>query len=172
MFSVRLFLLIAPFSQRLEPPTNPGLFMRYACRCKECAKNAPMPAHPLSGAQVTPVMIAHTMVSKLLDGLPLYRQEKMAARDGLDLSRAKLARLFIGGSRVFQPILNGLMDEFFSYDIALSDDTRIKVLKNGERQPKYPKRPMYTPRRPSGQTGCTGGLQSLKISQSRVQIAR
>lgn len=108
---------------------------RYACGCKECAKNAPVPTHPLPGAQVTPVMIAHTMVSKLLDGLPLYRQEKMAARDGLDLSRTKLARWFIGGSHVFQPILNGLMDAFFSYDIAMSDDTRIKVLKTGEDNP-------------------------------------
>ena len=108
---------------------------RYACRCKECAKNAPVPAHPLPGAQVTPVMIAHTMVSKLLDGLPLYRQEKMAARDGLELSRTKLARWFIGGSHVFQPILNGLMDSFFSFDVAMSDDTRIKVLKTGEDNP-------------------------------------
>ena len=49
---------------------------RYACSCKNCAKNAPIPAHPLPGAHVTPVMIAHIMVSKLLDGLPLYRQEK------------------------------------------------------------------------------------------------
>ena len=108
---------------------------RYACSCKDYAKNAPMPAHPLPGAQVTPIMIAHIMVSKLLDGLPLYRQEKMAARDGLELSRTKLARWFIGGSQVFQPILNGLMDSFFSYDIALSDDTRIRVLKTGEDNP-------------------------------------
>lgn len=108
---------------------------RYACACKDCAKNAPMPAHPLPGAQVTPVLLAHTMVSKLLDGLPLYRQEKMAARDGLELSRTKLARWFIGGSQVFQPILNGLMESFFSYDIALSDDTRIRVLKTGEDNP-------------------------------------
>ena len=108
---------------------------RYACRCKACARNAPIPAHPLPGAQVTPVLLAHTMVSKLLDGLPLYRQEKMAAREGLDLSRTKLARWFIGGSQVFQPVLNGLMDTFFSYDIALSDDTRIKVLKTAEDNP-------------------------------------
>lgn len=108
---------------------------RYACSCKDCAKNAPMPVHPLPGAQVTPIMIAHIMVSKLLDGLPLYRQEKMAARDGLELSRTKLARWFIGGSQIFQPILNGLMDSFFSYDIALSDDTRIRVLKTGEDNP-------------------------------------
>ena len=108
---------------------------RYACSCKKCAMSAPIPANPLPGAQVTPVMLAYIMVSKLLDGLPLYRQEKMAARDGLELSRTKLARWFISGSHVFQPILNGLMDSFFSYDIAMSDDTRIRVLKTGEDNP-------------------------------------
>ena len=102
---------------------------RYACACKDCARSAAMPVHPLPGAQVTPVMIAHIMVSKLLDGLPLYRQEKMAARDNLELPRAKLARWFIGGSAVFQPMLNRFMDVFFSHDIAMSDDTRIRVLK-------------------------------------------
>ena len=94
-----------------------------------------MPAHPLPGAQVTPVMIAHTMVSKLLDGIPLYRQEKIAARENLVLPRAKLARWFIEGSTVLQPIVNCFMDAFFSYDIAMSDDTRIQVLKTKEDNP-------------------------------------
>ena len=101
---------------------------RYGCRCKARAQNAPIPVHPIPGAQVTPVMLAHIMVSKLLDGLPLYRQEKMAARDGVELPRAKLARWLIDGSCVFQPLLNRLEDTFFDYDIALSDDTRIQVL--------------------------------------------
>lgn len=109
---------------------------RYACSCKESAKNSPMPAHPLPGAQVTPVFLAHIMVSKLTDGLPLYRQEKQAAREGLDLPRAKLARWFIRGSELFQPVLNRLMDTFFDYDIALSDDTRIRVLKTDESNPR------------------------------------
>ena len=108
---------------------------RYACACKDCARSAAMPAHPLPGAQVTPVMIAYIMVSKLLDGLPLYRQEKMAARDNLELPRAKLARWFIDGSAVFQPMINRLMDVFFSHDIAMSDDTRIRVLKTQEDHP-------------------------------------
>lgn len=68
------------------------------------------------------------MVAKYLDGLPLYRQEKIAARSDLKLPRAKLARWIIDGSTVFQPLINLLIDTFFSYDIALSDDTRIQVL--------------------------------------------
>ena len=108
---------------------------RYACACKQNAKNAKAPTHPLPGAQVTPTLLAHLMVSKFLDGLPLYRQEKMAAREKVDLLRAKQARWLIAGSTVFQPIINRFMDTFFSYDIALSDDTTIRVLNTKDPSP-------------------------------------
>lgn len=109
---------------------------RYACTCKGKAITASAPAHPLPGANVTPVMLAHVMVSKFLDGLPLYRQEKMAARDKIDLPRAKQARWVINGSSVFQPVINRFMDTFFSYDIAQSDDTSIRVLNTQETSTK------------------------------------
>lgn len=102
---------------------------KYACSCKECIRLADMPKQPLPACQVSPQMLAHIMVSKHLDGLPLYRQEKIAARSKLVLPRAKLARWSIDGSDVMQPVLNLLIDTFFSYDIAMSDDTRIQVLK-------------------------------------------
>jgi transposase len=109
---------------------------KYACSCKECIRTATMPAQPLPACKVAPQMLAHTMVSKYLDGLPLYRQEKMAQRVGLELPRAKLARWIIDGSAVFQPLLNLLMDTFFGYDIAMSDDTRIQVLNEKGRNPE------------------------------------
>lgn len=101
---------------------------KYACSCKDCIRTASMPAQPLPACQVSPQMLGHIMVSKYLDGIPLYRQEKIAGRSDLVLPRAKLARWIIDGSAVFQPLLNLLIDTFFSYDIALSDDTRIQVL--------------------------------------------
>ena len=109
---------------------------RYVCTCKAKAITANAPAHPLPGANVTPMMLAHVMVSKFLDGLPLYRQEKMAARDNIDLPRAKQARWIINGSSVFQPVINRFMDTLFSYDIAMSDDTSIRVLNTEESSSK------------------------------------
>jgi len=105
----------------------------FACSCKACIRSASMPVQPLPACQVSPQLLAHVMVSKYLDGLPLYRQEKIAAREGLDLPRAKLARWLIDGSRVFQPLVNLLTDTFFDYDIAMSDDTGIRVLKEDGR---------------------------------------
>ena len=53
---------------------------KYACDCKACIKLASMPKQPLPKSQASSQLIAHTMVAKYLDGLPLYRQEKIAAR--------------------------------------------------------------------------------------------
>ena len=106
---------------------------KYACSCKECIITAKMPAQPLPACQVSPQMLAHVMVSKYTDGIPLYRQEKIAERSELSLPRARNARWIIDSSALFQPVLNLFMDTFFSYDIAMSDDTRLQVLKEDGR---------------------------------------
>jgi transposase len=105
----------------------------YACACKQCIRTATMPKQALPASQASAQLLAQVMVNKYTDGLPLYRQEKMAAREGLDLPRAKLARWLIEGSKVLQPVINRLTDTFFDYDIALSDDTGIRVLKDDGR---------------------------------------
>ncbi len=108
--------------------------IKYACACKECGvKTALMPLQPLPGSQASPSILAYTMVAKLLDALPLYRQEKMWAREGLDLSRSKLARWLIDSASFLQPLYNLMQEVFFAYDIAMSDDTGIQVLKEDGR---------------------------------------
>lgn len=106
---------------------------KYACQCKACIRTASMPAQPIPGSQASPRLLANVMERKYLQGLPLYRQEKIAERDGLDLPRSKLARWLITGSEVFVPFINLLEDSFFSFDVALSDDTGIRVLKEDGR---------------------------------------
>jgi len=109
--------------------------LKYACGCKECIRTASAPKQPLPGSQASPRLLASLMVRKFLEGLPLYRQEKIAARDGLVLPRYKQARWLIGASSVFDPLLELLEHSLFSYDIAQSDDTGIRVLKEDGRQP-------------------------------------
>jgi transposase len=107
---------------------------KYACDCKSCIKTAPMPASPLPGTQASAQLISYLAVSKYDHGLPLYRQEKIAAREGIDLPRSKQARWLIQATSLLQIIYNLLQDALFSYDITLSDDTGIQVLKeNGRR---------------------------------------
>jgi transposase len=107
---------------------------KYACTCKGCGvKTAPMPLQPLPGSQASPSILGYTMVTKLLDGSPLYRQEKIWAREGIVLSRSKLARWLIDSAAQLQPLYNLMQEVFFAYDIAMSDDTGIQVLKEDGR---------------------------------------
>ena len=54
---------------------------------------AEMPKHPLPGAMGSISLIAQAITSKYVDGLPLYRIEKMISRYGGGISRATLANL-------------------------------------------------------------------------------
>lgn len=107
--------------------------LKYACQCRACIRTAPLPTQPIPGSEASARMLSYVMVRKYLEGLPLYRQEKIAEREGLNLPRHKLARWMISGSAVFIPLIKCLEDTFFSYDIALSDDTGIRVLKEDGR---------------------------------------
>ena len=70
---------------------------KYACpHCKEGVKIAPMPKLPIPKSIATPSLLAHVATSKYVDGLPLYRQEKIFKRLGIDVSRATLAFRRVG----------------------------------------------------------------------------
>lgn len=108
---------------------------RYGCQCKQCLLTASMPEGVLPGTHASASIIAKAMVSKYLDGIPLYRQEKIAARDNIELPRAKLARWIIKSSEKHLTALYNLMqDVFFSYDIASSDETGMQVLNESGRK--------------------------------------
>lgn len=106
----------------------------YACGKKQCIKTAPMPPQPLPASQASPQLLAHAIVSKFHDGLPLYRQEKIAARQGVELPRDKLARWLVKLLPLLQPLHNLCQDVTFSYDITQIDATGIQVLKEDGRR--------------------------------------
>src|SRR5277367_3505295 len=61
---------------------------KYACRTCDAITQAPAPAMPTPRGLATPAMLAHLLVSKYCDHLPLYRQSEIYARDGVDLDRS------------------------------------------------------------------------------------
>lgn len=109
---------------------------RYACSCKACIKTASMPKQVLPKSQASPQLLAYLMVAKYFDGLPLYRLEKMAAREGMSLPRDKTARWLIQSSELLQPVINLCEDQIQHYDIAMGDETGIQVLKETDRSPE------------------------------------
>lgn len=73
----------------------PGRFevvrhIRPACSCRKCEAMAqmPMPSLPIPRSQAGPGLLAHVLIAKFCDHLPLYRQSEIYARDGVELDRA------------------------------------------------------------------------------------
>lgn len=102
---------------------------QYACRCGQCIKTAPLPAQPIPKSLASPGLLAHISVSKYQDALPLYRQETILKRIGVELPRATLANWMIQAGSLIQPLINLLRDQLLTYDILQMDETTVQVLK-------------------------------------------
>jgi transposase len=64
---------------------------RYGCRaCEGAVVQAPAPERPIDGGMATEALLAHVLVNKYADQLPLYRQSQIFARQGVDLDRSTL----------------------------------------------------------------------------------
>ena len=61
--------------------------------------------------------------------MPLYRQEGILQRIGVDLPRATLANWMIQAGGLIQPVINLLRDRLLAYDILQMDETPVQVLK-------------------------------------------
>jgi transposase len=61
--------------------------------------------------------------------LPLYRQESILARSGLDITRQTIAGWMVRCGEIAKPLINLAKDELISGPVILADETRVQVLK-------------------------------------------
>lgn len=109
---------------------------KYACPCcREGVKIAPAPLQPIPKSNASPGILAHIAVSKYADGLPLYRQEKILERLGVDLSRATTSKWMVACAEILQPIFNLIRDHVFDTGCMYCDETVIQVLKEADKSP-------------------------------------
>ena len=66
---------------------------RFACSCGNCIVQAPAPSRPIARSFAGAGLLAHIMVAKYGDHLPLYQQQQIYAREGVELSDKYLRRL-------------------------------------------------------------------------------
>ncbi|MEO5333423.1 MAG: IS66 family transposase, partial [Magnetococcus sp. YQC-5] len=78
-------------------------------------------------------MLAYIATSKYADALPLYRQEVIFKRYGLDLSRTTLANWMILSGHLVQPLINLIRDQLLEYGFIQMDETTVQVLKEANR---------------------------------------
>ena len=90
---------------------------KYACACGHCIRTAALPVQPIPKSLASPGLLAHISVSKYQDALPLYRQETILQRIGVDIPRATLANWMIKAGILIQPLINLLRDQLLVYDI-------------------------------------------------------
>lgn len=111
---------------------------KYACRqCQGNVKVAEMPAQPIPKSIASPGLLAHILIAKFEDHLPLYRQEKILQRDAVvEISRGTLARWVVQCGRLLEPLVNCLQDQIIEGEIAYSDETTAQVLKEPARKPE------------------------------------
>jgi len=110
---------------------------KYACKnCEETIKQAPMPKHPIPKSIAGPGLLAHTLVSKFQDHLPLYRQEKILQRAGIDIPRATLSLWVIRCAELLSPLTKLLLSYIQDYDVGFMDESTLQVLKEKNRAPQ------------------------------------
>ena len=104
---------------------------RYACRKCEGVFQAPAPDLPIERGRPGPGLIANILVSKFCDGLPLYRQSVILAREGIDIDRATLADWLGHAAWWLAPLVALIGQYVMGLPVIHTDDTTIKVLAPG-----------------------------------------
>ena len=98
--------------------------------CTACATivQTPAPARPIARGLAGPGLLAHVLVSKYTDHLPLYRQSAIYAREGIDLDRSTLADWVGQASALLAPLVNALSRHVLAGTKLHADDTPVPVL--------------------------------------------
>ncbi len=124
---------IVPAQLRVRVTRRP----RYGCRaCESAVVVAPAPERPIDGGLPTEAMIAHVLVSKYCDSLPLYRQSKIMERQGVNINRSTLSNWVGQACWWLTPLYNLLVTTVLSSPKLFADDTTLPVLDPGRGKTK------------------------------------
>jgi transposase len=104
---------------------------RLACRCCERIVQVPAPSRPIDRGIPGPALLAHVLVSKYADHLPLYRQAGIYARAGVELERSTLADWVGAAARLLDPLVAALRNHVLGGHKLHADDTPVPVLQPG-----------------------------------------
>ena len=104
---------------------------KLSCRCCEAVAQAPAPSLPIYRGMAGPGLLAHVLVSKYCDHLPLYRQSEIFARNKIDLDRSTLADWVGSSARLLRPLVEALGAYVMSAGRVHGDDTTVPVLSPG-----------------------------------------
>lgn len=109
--------------------------VKYGCRsCGDGVKTAVMPKQPLPKSFASPATLAHVAVAKYADALPLYRQEAMWSRLGVQMDRGTLSTWMVKAGELLHPIVTLLKEDIIRDGIVHCDETPHQVLDKEQRK--------------------------------------
>jgi len=106
---------------------------KLACRCGGYIATAPPLRRVVEGGKYGPGFIAHIVVMKCADSLPLYRLAKQYERIGIPMSRSTLNDLFHLAARKLLAIYQRLLWHIAQQELVQADETPIKLQKPDKR---------------------------------------
>ncbi len=109
---------------------------KLACACCDKIVQAEAASRPIARGLAGPGLLAHVLVSKYCDHLPLYRQEEIYAREGVELDRSTLADWVGGTSQLLAPLVEALRRHVMAAEKLHADDTPVPVLAPGNGKTK------------------------------------
>jgi transposase len=109
---------------------------KFACASCESVVEAPAPVRPIDRGLPGPGLLAHVLVSKYADHLPLYRQSQIYAREGVDLDRSTLAGWVGAASELLTPLVDQISKHVLAAAKIHADDTPVPVLAPGNGKTK------------------------------------
>jgi transposase len=108
--------------------------LKKSCRCCETIVQTPAPTRPTRRGMAGPNLLAHILVSKFDDHLPLYRQGEILARHGADIPRSTLIDWCGQAVATLRPLSALIKRHVMNADHLHGDDTPIRVLDPSQRK--------------------------------------
>jgi len=111
---------------------------RPKCACRACGTlfQAPAPERVLAGGLATPSLIAHVLVSRHCDYLPLFRQTRIFERHGIAISRSTLSGWVGAACWWLEALHERLVTHVMAGCRVFADDTPLPVLDPGRGRTK------------------------------------
>ena len=109
---------------------------KWACKACETIVQAPVAPHVIDKGIPTTRLLTHVLVSKYADHQPLYRQNQIFQRAGIDLPRSTLSE-WVGRCGVaLTPLVDALKTAVLSQCVLHADETPVKMLEPGNKKTK------------------------------------
>jgi transposase len=107
---------------------------KLACAKRDAIVQAPAPARPIARGRAGAGLLAHVLMAKYADHLPLYRQSEIYIREGVELSRSTLAEWVGQCHALLRPLVDVLRRHVLAAEKLHADDTPVPVLAPGQGQ--------------------------------------